>query len=511
MKHSIVILDFGSQYTQLIARRIRELGVYSEIYPYSIGKEGLRELAPSGVILSGGPSSVLDPDAPLLPADFFDIGVPILGICYGMQLMSHLMGGQVERSHNREYGRSVMTVERPDSPLLTHVKDGGVVWMSHGDSVIRLAPGFERIAGTSDNDLAAIQNLPRKIFAVQFHPEVAHTFQGDVVLSNFVFGICGMSKNWDMQDFIEKQIADIREVCKDKKVVLGVSGGVDSTTLAVLMQRALGDSVEAVFVNNGLLRLDEETEVLYSLRDRLGLNINYIDASDKFLSALKGEKDPEKKRKIIGKVFIDVFWGALKNFDYLVQGTLYPDVIESNPVKGPSRTIKTHHNRVAEVEKLEKEGRILEPFRFLFKDEVREVARLLGIPENILNRHPFPGPGLAVRVLDDITRDKLDILRKADKIFIDALHKYEWYDKVWQAFAVFLPVKSVGVMGDERVYGNVIALRAVTSVDAMTANWGHLPFELLDEAANTIVRQIREVNRVVYDITSKPPATIEWE
>ncbi|OHD56872.1 MAG: glutamine-hydrolyzing GMP synthase [Spirochaetes bacterium GWF1_51_8] len=511
MKNSIVILDFGSQYTQLIARRIRELGVYTEIYPYSIGLEGVKELAPSGVILSGGPSSVHDSDAPLLAPGFFDIGIPILGICYGMQLMSHLMGGKVEKATNREYGRAQLVVGEPVSQLFKDVEIRSVVWMSHGDSVVRLAPGFEQIATTSDNDLAAIQNSKRSIYAVQFHPEVAHSEQGKKILSNFIFGICGMTKNWSMRDFVDKQIEDIRKVCANKKVVLGVSGGVDSTTLAVLMNKAIGEQSEAVFVNNGLLRWNEADEVQKSLRERLNLNIRYIDASEQFLGALKGEKDPEKKRKAIGKVFIDVFWHAVKDFDYLVQGTLYPDVIESAPVKGPSRTIKTHHNRVAEVEKLEKEGRILEPFRFLFKDEVREVARILGMPEDILNRHPFPGPGLAVRVIDDVTPEKLDILRRADKIFIDALHKYGWYDKVWQAFAVFMPIRSVGVMGDERAYGNVIGLRAVTSVDGMTANWGHLPYELLDEAGNTIIRQIREVNRVVYDITSKPPATIEWE
>ncbi len=510
MERPVIILDFGSQYTQLIARRVRELGIYSEIYAFSHDLAELKSLHPGALILSGGPSSVKEEDAPMIDPAIYEWGIPVLGICYGMQLTAVLMGGKVEAAHQREYGRAHIRVLK-DSPLLKDVKNQSVVWMSHGDTVVEFPRGFELIADTDEGAYSAMQNLDKKIFTVQFHPEVAHSEYGKQLLSNFLFDISGLKPNWTMEGFVEKTIKDLRAQCAGKKVVLGVSGGVDSTTLAVLMHQALGDQVTAVFVNNGLLRGEEETEVQHSLRERLGLTVEYVDASDRFLDALQGVDDPEQKRKIIGKVFIDVFFHSLPDFDYLVQGTLYPDVIESAPVKGPSRTIKTHHNRVKEVEELERQGRILEPFKFLFKDEVREVARILGMPEDILNRHPFPGPGLAVRVLGDITREKLDILKKADTIFIKALKDSGWYDKTWQSFAVFLPVKSVGVMGDERAYGYVIALRAITSVDAMTATWAHLPYELLDEVGNKIVRQIREVNRVVYDITSKPPATIEWE
>jgi GMP synthase (glutamine-hydrolysing) len=520
MENSIVILDFGSQYTQLIARRIRELGVYSEIYPYNHNLDEIKALNPAGLILSGGPSSVYDEDAPVISKDIFKFGVPVLGICYGMQLISYLLGGKVERSHKREYGRAIFCIEHCCTPLLKGVKNHSVVWMSHGDTVVKLPDGFEVTAATEkdiDGDagdkgsIAVIENQDKNIYAVQFHPEVAHTEEGTSILSNFLFDICKAEKNWSMQNFIDEEIRILREKCEGKKVVLGVSGGVDSTTLAVLVQRALGDKVMAVFVNNGVLRMDEEKRVLFNLCERLKLKIRYVDASELFLERLHKIENPEEKRKIIGKTFVEVFFSALEKFDFLVQGTLYPDVIESAPVKGPSRTIKTHHNRVSEIEKLEKEGRIIEPFRYLFKDEVRKVAKLLDIPDDILNRHPFPGPGLAVRIIGEITQENLAILREADKIFIDTLKESGWYDKVWQAFCVFLPVKSVGVMGDERAYGNVIALRAVTSVDGMTANRAELPYTLLDEIGNTIIRRIKEVNRVVYDITSKPPATIEWE
>lgn len=512
MERGIVILDFGSQYTQLIARRVREMEVYSEIYPFSLPLEEIKKMEPYGIILSGGPSSTLDPGAPMVPKEIYELGIPVLGICYGMQLTSLLLDGKVERAHQREYGKSVLKIEKQDSVLFTGVKDGGTVWMSHGDSVVEMPRGFLRTARTNDGDMAAMEDSARRLFAVQFHPEVVHTDDGKTILNNFVLGVCGAKKNWSMKNFVENEINELREKCRGKKVVLGVSGGVDSTTLAVLVQKALGpDGVTSIFVNNGLLRLNEAEEVMKNLKDRLGLHVTYVDASEEFLKHLKGEENPEEKRKIIGKTFIHVFYGGLKDFDFLVQGTLYPDVIESNPVKGPSQTIKTHHNRVKEVMQLEKEGRVLEPFKFLFKDEVRQVAKLLGIPDDILNRHPFPGPGLAVRVLGDITKEKLDILRVADDIFINELRTSGWYDKTWQAFAVFLPVKSVGVMGDERAYGHVIALRAITSTDGMTANWAHLPYEVLDAAANKIVRKIKEVNRVVYDVTSKPPATIEWE
>jgi GMP synthase (glutamine-hydrolysing) len=511
MEKGILILDFGSQYTQLIARRIREMGVFTEIYPYDFSISKIRELKPAGIVLSGGPSSVTAPDAPLVSKEIYELGLPVLGICYGLHLTTQLLGGKVEKAHQREYGKATIDIKKKNSRLLKGVKNRSVVWMSHGDSATQLAPGFEITAKSDDGAIAAIENEARRIYAVQFHPEVVHSAEGPKILSRFVFDICKSLKNWSMQDFVAQQISEIRAKCSGKKVVLGVSGGVDSTTLAVLMQKALGDNLTAIFVNNGLLRKDEAEEVLHNLRDRLKLKVDYVDAADRFLNALAGVDSPEQKRKIIGKVFIDVFYGGLSDFDFLVQGTLYPDVIESNPVKGPSQTIKTHHNRVPEVMELEKQGRIIEPFRFLFKDEVREVARILGIPVDILNRHPFPGPGLAVRVLGDITKEKLRVLCECDAIFIDELRKSGWYDKTWQAFAVYLPVKSVGVMGDERAYGNVVVLRAVTSTDGMTANWAKIPEEVLEAASNRIVRSVREITRVAYDITSKPPATIEWE
>ena len=510
MKDKILILDFGSQYTQLIARRVRELGVFSEIQPYSYSLKKIAAAPPAGIILSGGPASITAAGAPQVDRGLFKMGIPILGICYGMQLITQAMGGRVDRSTRREYGKAELLVGAL-SPLFEKVKVRSTVWMSHGDSVVAPAPGYEVIARSGDGAIAAVENRRDAIFAVQFHPEVVHSREGKKILANFLFAIAAAAKTWSMKNFVANEIAQLQGQCLGKRVVLGVSGGVDSTTLAVLLRRALGDKVTSIFVNNGLLRLNEEKEVLDSLRRRLGLHVTYINAGRRFLHNLKGVADPERKRRIIGKTFIDVFYKGLPDFDFLVQGTLYPDVIESNPVQGPSQTIKTHHNRVKEVQRLEKAGRIIEPFKFLFKDEVRQVARLLEIPGEIFNRHPFPGPGLAVRILGDITPKKLSILRAADDIFISELKASGCYGKTWQAFAVLLPVRSVGVMGDERAYGQVIALRAVTSSDGMTANWAELPTAVLDAAANRIVRQIREVNRVVYDITSKPPATIEWE
>jgi len=506
MKDKILILDFGSQYTQLIARRVRELGVFSEIQPFNYPLKKILAAPPAGIILSGGPASTTAPGAPRVGRELFAAGIPILGICYGMQLLTRMQGGKVERSAQREYGKARLDITAA-TPLFENVPDHSTVWMSHGDSVAVPAPGYHVTARSADGTIAAIENRKENIFAVQFHPEVMHSQEGKKILANFLFAIAKTDRTWSMKNFIENEIAQLREKCLGKRVVLGVSGGVDSTTLAVLLQRALGEKATSIFVNNGLLRLDEEKEVLDNLRRRLGLTVTYINASRRFLKNLKGVASPERKRKII----IDVFYRGLKDFDFLIQGTLYPDVIESNPVQGPSQTIKTHHNRVREVQTLETQGRIIEPFKFLFKDEVREVARLLKIPDDILNRHPFPGPGLAVRVLGDITPKKLAILKQADDIFISELKSSGWYEKTWQAFAVLLPVRSVGVMGDERAYGNVIALRAVTSTDGMTANWAALPAEVLDAAANRIVRQVRAVNRVVYDVTSKPPATIEWE
>jgi GMP synthase (glutamine-hydrolysing) len=510
MRDKILILDFGSQYTQLIARRVRELGVFSEIQPYGYSLKKISAAPPAGIILSGGPASITAAGAPKVDGGLFGLGIPILGICYGMQLITQSLGGRVERSIRREYGKADLLVNAA-SPLFEKIKACSTVWMSHGDSVIAPAPGYKVTARSGDGAIAAIENRRDGIFAVQFHPEVVHSLEGKKILANFLFRIAGAARTWSMKNFIADETERLRAQCLNKRVVLGVSGGVDSTTLAVLLRKALGEKVTSIFVNNGLLRLNEENEVLNSLRRRLGLRVTYINAGRSFLRNLKGVVDPERKRRIIGKTFIDVFYRGLPDFDFLVQGTLYPDVIESNPVQGPSQTIKTHHNRVREVQRLEKEGRIIEPFKFLFKDEVREVARLLEIPGDVLNRHPFPGPGLAVRILGDITPKKLSILKAADDIFIGELKASGWYEKTWQAFAVLLPVRSVGVMGDERAYGQVIALRAVTSTDGMTANWAALPAEVLDAVANRIVRRIREVNRVVYDITSKPPATIEWE
>jgi len=510
MRDKILILDFGSQYTQLIARRVRELGVFSEIRPFDFSLDKIREAPPAGIILSGGPASITAVGAPKVDRELFRLGIPILGICYGMQLITQTLGGRVERSTRREYGKAELVVSAA-SPLFKNIKPRSTVWMSHGDSLARTAPGYAITARSGDGAIAAIENRKQSIFAVQFHPEVKHSQQGKKILANFLFAIAGAAKTWNMKNFVAAESARLHEQCLNKRVVLGVSGGVDSTTLAVLLRRALGKNVTAIFVNNGLLRLNEEREVLDNLRRRLGLQVTYINASRSFLRSLKGVVAPEKKRKIIGKTFIDVFYKGLPDFDFLVQGTLYPDVIESNPVQGPSQTIKTHHNRVQEVRRLERQGRIIEPFRFLFKDEVREVARLLKIPGDLYNRHPFPGPGLAVRILGEVTPAKLSILKAADDIFISELKRSGWYEKTWQAFAVLLPVRSVGVMGDERAYGQVIALRAVTSSDGMTANWAALPAEVLDAAANRIVRQVRPVTRVVYDITAKPPATIEWE
>jgi GMP synthase (glutamine-hydrolysing) len=440
----------------------------------------------------------------------FSAGIPILGICYGMQLLSKTLGGRVERSAQREYGKARLRIAA-NSPLFAGVKDRSVVWMSHGDSVVEPAPGYTVIARSDDNAIAAVEDRRARIFAVQFHPEVVHSQEGKKILANFLFAVAGAARTWSMKNFVAAETARLREQCLGKRVALGVSGGVDSTTLAVLLREALGGKVTSIFVNNGLLRLNEEKEVLHNLRQRLGLQVTYINAAGRFLKNLKGIGAPERKRKVIGRTFIDVFYKGLPDFDFLVQGTLYPDVIESNPVQGPSQTIKTHHNRVREVQRLEKQGRIIEPFKFLFKDEVRDVARLLAVPDDILNRHPFPGPGLAVRILGDVTPKKLAILKQADDIFISELKASGWYEKTWQAFAVLLPVRSVGVMGDERAYGQVVALRAVTSCDGMTANWAALPADVLETVANRIVRRVRQVTRVVYDVTSKPPATIEWE
>lgn len=508
----IVILDFGSQYTQLIARRIRDLGVYSEIFPYDVTREDIllhsKDDKVEGIILSGGPSSVLDSDSPIVSLDFIkSFNVPILGICYGMQLLCKLNGAELEKSKYREYGYTELEIIS-ESKIFEGIPKNIIVWMSHGDSVVSVPKNFKVTSKTKNNIIASVEF--NNIYCVQFHPEVYHTQYGTEILSNFVLKLCNASRTWSMERFMEEEEKRIKDFVKDRHVVMAVSGGVDSTVMAVYLNRILGKQLTPIFVNTGLLRLDEEKEVIDNFKS-LGIDIKYVDAQDVFLKSLEGVKDPEEKRKVIGRKFLEVFLSNVDSLDILAQGTLYPDVIETSSVKGPSSTIKTHHNRVKEIRQLEREGRVLEPFKFLFKDEVRKLGKILGIPHDILYRHPFPGPGLAVRVMGEVTREKLDILRRADKIFVDALKEEKLYHNVWQAFCVLLSDKAVGVMGDERSYGSVIVLRSVNSVDGMTADWSRLPYEFLNKVSNRIVREIHEVTRVVYDITSKPPATIEWE
>ncbi len=508
----IKILDFGSQYSQLIARRIRELGVYSELLPCNADILDIKVPGLAGVILSGGPASVLEPNSPDISPEIFDLGVPVLGICYGMQLIAKKFGGTLARAKRREYGPAQLFIDNPDD-LLVGVPDGSLVWMSHGDNIEQIPPGFEVLAHTPTLPIAAMADVRRRIYATQFHPEVRHTQFGMTILENFVRNICGCKSTWDLGDYAEQKIREIRERVKPgEKVVLAYSGGVDSTVVAAILIRAVGENLVPIFVDNGLLRLGEAEQVRRDFKKLFGFDLHFVDASELFLERLRGITDPEKKRKIIGHTFIEVFEREAKSIPgakYLAQGTLYPDVIESVSFKGPSATIKTHHNVGGLPEKLGFE--LIEPLRELFKDEVRRLGEKLGIPHHMLWRHPFPGPGLAVRVLGEITRDRLEILRQADKIFIDELKNSGWYDRIWQAFAVLLPVKTVGVMGDERTYAYVIALRAVNSHDGMTADWSRLPDDLLAKVSARIVNEVDGVNRVVYDITSKPPGTIEWE
>jgi GMP synthase (glutamine-hydrolysing) len=514
--HKIIILDFGSQYTQLIARRIREAHVYSEIHPCTLPLEQLRAMKPSGVILSGSPYSVAQKDAPLVSKEVYELGVPVLGVCYGLQLTAHLWGGQVDKAAHREYGRAELIVD--DNGDLFHGFQPGeagasVVWMSHGDRLESIPPGFRVLAHSTNSPVAAIRHGERPIFGVQFHPEVVHSARGTEILRNFVFNICGCAPEWSMGSFIDRECAAIRERVGKDKVLLGLSGGVDSSVVAALLHKAIGDQLTCVFVNNGLLRKNEADQVITVFRDAFKLDLRYADATDRFLDKLAGVIDPEKKRKTIGNEFVYVFEEEAKKlgagYKWLAQGTLYPDVIESVSFKGPSATIKSHHNVGGLPEKMQ--FKLLEPLRELFKDEVRELGRELGLPEDIINRHPFPGPGLSIRVIGDITRERLDVLREADAILIDELKTSCWYGKTWQAFVVLLPVQSVGVMGDERTYENVCAVRVVDSVDGMTADWSRLPGDLLARVSNRIINEVRGINRVVYDISSKPPATIEWE
>ncbi|MCS7279437.1 MAG: glutamine-hydrolyzing GMP synthase [Thermodesulfobacteriaceae bacterium] len=513
VEDKILVLDFGSQTTQLIARRVRELGVYSEIKSCFTSLEEIKSFSPKGIILSGGPASVYDLGAPSVNLKLFNLNFPILGICYGAQLIAYLFKGKVERSPKREFGLTYLKILE-NNPLFKDLEKGKEykVWMSHSDRVEILPSEFYAIGSSENTPFSAFAHKDKPIYGVQFHPEVVHTEIGKKILENFVFEICRCTPSWSMASFVERVIKEIRNLVREEeKVICALSGGIDSTVTAVLVHRAIGDRLIPIFVNNGVLRKNEPEEVL-SLMKELGLKVIYVDASSLFLEKLKGVTDPEKKRKIIGETFIEVFERTAQEFEkvkYLAQGTLYPDVIESTSFKGPSSTIKTHHNVGGLPEKMNL--KLIEPLRELFKDEVRRIAEILGLPKHIIWRQPFPGPGLAIRILGEVSEEKLKILREADVIVTEEMLNSGWYYKVWQSFAVLIPVKTVGVMGDARTYEYVIAIRCVESQDAMTADWVRLPYELLAKIANRIINEVQGVNRVVYDISSKPPATIEWE
>ena len=517
---SIVVLDFGAQYSQLIARRIREQKIFSVVLPFNASLEEIRSYSPVGIILSGGPSSVYDKDAPLADKSVFDLGVPVLGICYGLQFMVYALGGKVHPAAKREYGHAKVEIQESDSQLFQGLPKLLAVWMSHGDSAEELPPGF-RLTARTPNAVAAIENPERKMWAVQFHPEVHHTPLGTDILRNFALGICGAKPSWTPQHFIDAAVAQVKQQVGSGRAICGLSGGVDSSVAAVLVDRAMRDAsghsrLTCVFVNNGVLRKNEFEKVQQNLRDNLGLHLVAVDATERFMRKLAGVSDPETKRKIIGNEFIAVFDSEAHRIEkeegeveWLVQGTLYPDVIESRSVRGPSQVIKSHHNvgGLPETMKL----KLIEPLKDLFKDEVRRIGRDLGMPEDILQRQPFPGPGLAVRILGEVTKERVDLLRECDEIVVGEIKKAGLYQKIWQSFAVLLPVMSVGVMGDQRTYAYTCAVRAVHSEDGMTADWVPLPYEVLKTISNRIVNEVRGVNRVVYDITSKPPGTIEWE
>ncbi|NOU31099.1 MAG: glutamine-hydrolyzing GMP synthase [Polyangiaceae bacterium] len=510
----IVILDFGSQTTQLIARRVRQERVYCEIHPCTVSFEALRALEPRGIILSGGPSSVFEEGAPALDPRILELGVPVLGICYGMQILCHTLGGRVVRADHREFGRATLEVVTPSGPFARmRAGEATEVWMSHGDRVEALPAGFVPVAKTASTPFAGAADEARRIYGVQFHPEVVHTPLGSSMLHAFVFDAAGCEPTWTPGSFVEESIAQVKKKVGDGHVICGLSGGVDSTVAAVLVSKAVGDRLTCIFVDNGLLRSGESEQVLATFRKDFKLNVVLADARAQFLDALKGVTDPEQKRKIIGKLFIEVFDAEAKKLahapDFLVQGTLYPDVIESVSFKGPSVVIKSHHNVGGLPERMKL--KLVEPLRELFKDEVREVGTALGVSREVIQRQPFPGPGLAIRILGDITEERLRVVREADAIIESEIRAAGLYEKLWQAFAVLLPIRSVGVMGDGRTYDEVIAIRAVEASDGMTADWAHLPYELIARISNRISNEVRGVNRVVYDVSSKPPATIEWE
>ena len=529
MRTKILILDFGSQVTQLIARRVRDAGVFSEVHPYDVSDEFVREFGAAGIILSGGPNSVTEGDTPRAPMAVFEVGVPVLGICYGMQTMAEQLGGKVENGKVREFGYAEVRA-RGHTALFDGINDfvtsegHGMlkVWMSHGDKVIDMPSGFKLMASTDNCPIAGMADETRRFYAVQFHPEVTHTLQGEAIIGRFIHQICGCKSEWNMPDYISEAIANIRAQVGNDEVILGLSGGVDSSVAAALIHRAIGDQLNCVFVDHGLLRLDEGKTVMDMFAKNLGVKVIHVDASEQFMRHLEGVTDPEAKRKIIGREFVEVFQAEsakLSNAKWLAQGTIYPDVIESaGKGKKGSHTIKSHHNVGGLPDTLNL--KLLEPLRELFKDEVRRLGVALGLPHSMVYRHPFPGPGLGVRILGEVKKEFADLLRRADAIFIEELRntfvdspdgKLSWYDATSQAFAVFLPVKSVGVMGDGRTYDYVVALRAVQTLDFMTAHWAHLPYELLGKVSNRIINEVRGINRVVYDISGKPPATIEWE
>lgn len=510
-EEKILIIDFGSQFTQLITRRVREANVYSEIHSHKISLQEVKRFNPVGIILSGGPMSVYDSDAPDIDDEILKINVPILGICYGLQILTKKLGGKVEPAKDREYGRASLNVVKT-SPLLFEVMPSSQVWMSHGDYLTALPAGFNVIAKSDHSPIAAASNEDKKIYGVQFHPEVVHTIEGKKIISNFLFEVCNCKGEWTPHNFIDSNIKEIKEKVGNAKVICALSGGVDSTVAAVLVKKAIGDNLTCIHIDTGLMRKNESREIGEIFDKKLNLNHIHIDASELFLNRLKNISDPEQKRRIIGNTFIEVFEQEAKKIDgaeFLVQGTLYPDVIESVSVKGASVTIKTHHNVGGLPEKMKL--KLIEPFRTLFKDEVRNVGRELNIPDEFIARHPFPGPGLAVRILGPVDQEKLEILREADDIYLKSIIEAGIYNNIWQAFAVLLPVQSVGVMGDARTYEYVLALRAVTSVDGMTADWYNFEHDFLSNVSNKIINKVRGVNRVVYDISSKPPATIEWE